>query len=109
MEKCRNNLGDTGFLPPPGGEQAAARVTSCNRKNCLSQCTKLCSSASAFFLLKWTKREFERLFHGILNTGLNMSTLLIVSNGFSGLMIDYFVKAYISPHLYLLGSTKFSI
>ena len=32
MAKWRKNLGDTGFLPPPGGAQAADNVTSCQRK-----------------------------------------------------------------------------
>lgn len=32
MAKCRKNRGETGFLPPPGGAQAADNVTSCQQQ-----------------------------------------------------------------------------
>ena len=52
MEKCRTKRGDTAFLPPPGGAQAADRVTSWGDiyRNILLCMVNLTKSASLLIL-----------------------------------------------------------
>ena len=75
MVKCLNSRADTGFLPPPGGEQAADRVTSYSEKKAGNFIFSFCKkkvyvnigfSESTFFLVilfKKTQKQQQKKKH----------------------------------------------